>query len=370
MVHRNGPPLVLHGDSLTIPGQRVLGRDTRHWLKSVQRGHTQSISGRLCFLPVRGGPVAVSVGSRLIAHVSGVAHCGSPWSCPVCSPVIGQRRAEEIEGGLAVHVEAGGSALFVTFSGSHFLGERLAPLLAMMVSALRLTLQGRSWVELRDGLDYVGSIRAVEVTYTRNGWHPHTHAALLFGRPLSPVEIESMRSLLFRRWQSAMRRHGFRDLHPVHGVDVRPVSTAAGLGEYMAKEGSKWGVGMELARPDLKDRSSAPLQLLASFAHDGDLDALGLWLEYEGATFGKKRIVWSRGLKARLLVGPEVTDEEAATAEGVDVVLVEVVVLGDDWRLWVESGLVGELLTRIEETAALFLLMASFCGEVRRLRDG
>lgn len=370
MTQASGPGLVTHGDSLSTAAQRQDRRAGRLRLKEVQRGLTASISGRLCFLPLAAGIVAVRVGRRLIAHVSGVAHCGSPWSCPVCSPVVAAGRAEEINRGVSGHLDAGGGVLFVTFTGAHHRGDRLAPLLGVMCQALRQTLKGRPWVRLRDSLGYVGSIRVVEVTFGLNGWHPHTHALLFFDRPVTDVEALELRSHLFGRWEAFLQRRGFGELHPVHGVDVRPVGSVEELGEYMAKGGELENVGLEMARADLKDRSASPWTFLESFAEGGDVDALDRWLEYERATFGKKRLVWSNGLRDRLLGGPERSDEELATLEGEDVSLVEVRILGEDWRLWCRSGEVGELLRRIEETAALFICMALYSGDLKGLENG
>lgn len=161
---------------------------------------------------------------------------------------------------------------------------------------------------------------------------------------------------------------GYPELHPIHGLDVRPVHTLGDIGDYMAKGGEIVNIGLELARADLKDRSLSPWSMLEEFATMGDYDALLRWQEYERATRGKKRIVWSNGLRDRLLgSAPEVEDEELAQAEGEDVVLVEVYVMGEEWKLWSTAGQVGELLRRIEETAAIFIFLAGFSGNRKGL---
>jgi hypothetical protein len=277
---------------------------------------------------------------------------------------VRRQRAADVEEANREHFRRGGSALFVTFTGSHFVGESLRPLLNEMCSALGSTLRGRGWERLRDGLGYVGSIRAVEVEYGHNGWHPHTHVELLFGRALEPSEVAEFRSWLFGRWAARMAAKGFRELHPVHGLDVRPVYDVAGVGDYITKVGDGWGVGLELTQADRKSgRGVSPLRLLRDFAETGELRALELWREYERATAGRRFMRWSDGLRRELLGSvPELTDEEAATAEGLDLVLVTVEIDAESWSLWVRSGEVGGLLQRIEEVAALFLFLS---GQVR-----
>jgi hypothetical protein len=46
---------------------------------------------------------------------------------------------------------------------------------------------------MRSDIGFVGTIRTVEVTYGRNGWHPHVHAVVLNERPLE-VDQEAARS--------------------------------------------------------------------------------------------------------------------------------------------------------------------------------
>ena len=181
-------------------------------------------------------------------------------------------------------------------------------------------------------------------------------------RKLSPAEVAELRTFLFGRWQGALTLRGFGKLHPVHGLDVRPVFDSAGLSQYVAKVEGGWGIGLELARSDLKHRSVSPMQLLADWALSGDLVARALWKEYEQVTFRRRCIQWSPGLRASLLPDvEELTDEELATKEAEDERLVVVQFAHDQWNLWVRSGEVAGVLRQVEEMTALFLFLAR-CG--------
>jgi hypothetical protein len=310
----------------------------------------------------------VTVGELLIAHVSGVHRCGSVWNCPLCAPVVRQARANEIDQAAQRVLNSGGCGLFVTATGPHRIGDALAPLFDLTCQFGRHTMRGAKAKELRTRLGLIGSIRTIDITYTENGWHPHVHQLMLFMRKLDPAEVSDLRAFLFDRWQTALTRRGFAKLHPVHGLDVRPVYDSAGVAQYCAKVEDGWGIGWELARSDLKHRSVSPMQLLADWALGGDLVARALWREYEDVTFGRRCIQWTPGLRASLL--PEVeelSDEELARKEGEDEGLVTVVFDSQEWNWWVKRGEVAQVLRQVEEAAALLMFLARFGSPTREV---
>jgi hypothetical protein len=254
------------------------------------------------------------------------------------------------------HLLDGGGALFLTLTVKHCQRDELAPRLALMAGAMGRCLRGKPWERRAERHGYVGLIRAVEVTYGVNGWHPHVHALLVFERPLGGDAAADLSEWLYGRWRGICEADGFGVVTRAHGVDVQVVSDVAALGSYLAKVEGGWGAGQELARGDVKRAGSGgqkPFELLSEFAATGDTQLLALWLEYERATFGKQAIVWSRGLRARLLPDePEVSDEEAATVELGDETWYRVVVPAEVWNGLVWAGQVGELLVEVEWAAA------------------
>jgi len=340
----------------------------------LQRLITASRSSALCWYP-SSGQVAVDVGRALTAQVSGVHRCGSGWSCVVCAPVIRQRRAGDIDQGVNGWLSKGGGAEFVTLTCSHGVEDLLEPRLAAMAGALHSLLQGAAWERFKKRLGYVGSIRAIEVTWGQeNGWHPHNHVVLLFERPLTDWERQELWRWLHNRWSGVLLAKGLGSITEAHGVDVRQV-TGEVLGEYLTKVDGGWSTGLELARGDVKRGKSAgitPFELLADFAATGDLDSKRRWLEYEAATFGKRWLRWTPGLRARLL-GTEVeeTDEQLAASEGVDLALVRWMVEGAEFRQHVRRGTTGLLLDEIEEAAGLVIFLSDLLGhELQPLAAG
>lgn len=316
-------------------------------MKSRQRALTRAKSSARCWYPTE--PTAlVSVGRQLIARVSQIARCGSPWCCPLCAPVIREGRALEIDLGLNAWLAEGRGAVFVTLTTRHQRRHGLADRLDVVLSALRWCLKGRPWEKRAQALGYVGAIRAVEVTWgEENGWHPHCHAVLLFDRPLSADELADLDNWLYGRWSGVLEKRGLGSITREHGVDVRPV-TQGGIGGYLTKVEGGWSAGRELARSDVKTRSA--VELLRSFSETGESRWAALWQEFEEATRGKRAIVWSPGLRDRLLgeeEGP--TDDELAAAEGSDVTTVlKAHVHRTRWMGELKSGGMGAFLSEIE----------------------
>lgn len=356
--------LGITGNSLTPPyteqRSRQIGRSARAAAKAVQRRLTETVSSRHCWSAIASN-VNVEVGGQLVAHVSGIARCGSPWSCPMCAPVVRQRRAEEIETGMTQHLHTGGSAVLVTFTTRHHRGDPLADRLGVVAQALRHVLKGSGWTRRRDRLGYVGSIKATEITWgEKNGWHPHAHVLLLFKRELTDEERDDLELWLWGRWSKIVEDRGLGTING-HGVDVRPVRKVEDLGAYLTKVEGGWSIGHELARFDRK--RSAPMQLLERLVETGESRWANLWQEYEQATYGRLAIQWSRGLRAHLLGSEEsITDQEAAASEGLDLTLVRAWIERVAWNRAVREGEQGQVLEVIEERAALVIGLAVLSG--------
>jgi hypothetical protein len=146
------------------------------------------------------------------------------------------------------------------------------------------------------------------------------------------------------------------------------------LSGYLAKVDGGWGAGLEIARADLKSGKNGnrytPWDLLTELADTGEAWLADLWCEYDAATFGKRAIYWSPGLKKRLGV-EEVNDEELAASEGADVGLVRAYLESKSWDRGVRRGDQGDVLDGIENVAAvLFWLTDWFGHEIEPLSEG
>jgi hypothetical protein len=106
-----------------------------------------------------------------------------------------------------------------------------------------------------------------------------------------------------------------------HGFDI--VDNTEKVADYIAKWGHdpSWGDWDELARWHTKigrgrqgNEHYTPWQLLA-FADEGDTQAGELWREYALTFYRRKQLHWSVGLRKKLGMEKEVSDEEAAQKE-------------------------------------------------------
>jgi hypothetical protein len=342
-----------YGDSPTPPSTRVERRASNHQLKAHQRRLTSAVSSRLCWYAAA-TQVSIDVGAQLVAHVGGIRRCGSSWACPVCAPVIRERRAVEVDRGLQTHLERGGGALFVTLTLQHRRRDPLASRLDTISRSLDLVLKGSGWDRRRLRYGYLGAIKAVEITWGEdNGWHPHSHSVLLFERPLTEAEQADLEQWLFQRWSDLAKKKKLGKISRQHGVDLRAVTDGEGIGRYVTKVEGGWTAGHELARGDRKGNS--PLQLLRNLVATGETKWARLWTEYEHATYGKRSLRWSPGLRAHLALDEDQADEQLAASEGVDLTLLRALVDAGDWNRVVRAGATADLLEQVEQGAALIL---------------
>ncbi|MGW4041171.1 protein rep [Streptomyces sp. NPDC004778] len=274
-----------------------------------------------------GDGLAAVVVNAGVAHWSGFCSCGSIWACPVCSAKIRATRADEIARAVARHMADGGTAWMVTLTARHKKHHDLADLFDAVANGWRQLMSGRAWAGdpkrgvfgERDRLGVRGNIRSLEITYgTRNGWHPHLHVVLLLNEETGP-ELAYAIHRWDKVWRAWMKKKGYEPSKE-HGVNWSKVTTPEEAGEYIAKvQEGKGHLGNEMARGDMKAGrlgTLAPFEMLEYLRVTGDAAVVPVWHEYEKATFRRRAITWSRGLRAQLLDDePELTDEEVAAEE-------------------------------------------------------
>lgn len=253
-----------------------------------------------------------------VAHYSGLQTCGSVWSCPSCAAKIRQSRADELETAIESWLANGGGIEFVTLTVPHGLGDDLGQLFDLVADGWRKGLLSGRWAKgIRRSWKIPAWVRTIEVTYGKHGWHPHIHALLFTKTPWDGRQRAARGRRLFDKWADFVRK--------TRGVECsadafRIVGGGAGAGAYIAKlqEGSRWSLGVEFMRGDLKTArgsSVTPFEFIAP-AHDGEAWALHRWWEWEEVTRGRRCMSWSVGARKVLgLVEDEQTDDELAAEE-------------------------------------------------------
>jgi hypothetical protein len=250
----------------------------------------------------------------------------------VCSAKIREGRAREIEDGVSRHIAAGGGVAFLTVTVPHDAGMALADVWATMQAAWSATWAGKGAQSIRRDLAIVGIIRTVEVTYGRHGWHPHVHALVLTEAPLEVADEAALFLFTLTRWRRYVAAQGWPQPSATVGLDYERVALVNGstaLGRYLTKirvedesfslKQAGWHVGRELARADAKRArikgGMSPFQLAAHATETGEVWAVRAWQEWEQGSKGRRAIMWSPGLRARLELDQEATDDELAAEE-------------------------------------------------------
>jgi hypothetical protein len=145
-------------------------------------------------------------------------------------------------------------------------------------------------------------------------------------------------------WQSACVSVGLQ-MPNEHGVDIAVGNLK--VGEYV----SKWGLESEMTKSMIKrgsNESSTPWDILGAFAVTGDEDYADLFREYANCFRGRHQLEWSKGLRDRLGLGVEKSDEEIA-AERIENCAVVCFIGRSDWK----HILRHELRAQVLEAATL-----------------
>jgi hypothetical protein len=274
------------------------------------------------------------------------------------------RRSIEVAQAVEYWQELGHSVVFPTLTLPHAFGDALGPRLSLICQALGLCHKGKGWSARRAALGYVGAVRAPEVTDGPNGWHAHLHALLFVEGTVDESAVDGYRQWLYGRWGHVVSSAGFGDINS-HGLDVKVTGRSSGrLGEYLQVIEGGWSMGAELTQSTSK-RSRTAVDSLRLFAQTGDLSGRARWSEWEAATAGKSSLRFSAGLRGVVLPEVlEVTDVEAASAEGLGRWLLKAWVEGEDWIRMLKSGESGDALRELVEVAFVLVMMTEMAGLV------
>ncbi len=271
------------------------------------------------------------------AHFGGLQTCGSVWDCSVCAPKISERRrVDEVVPAMQAWESQGGQVLLLTLTHPHQKIDVLADLLQCEQQAMRRFTGSRAISKLNKSIGFKGSIRAWEVTFGENGFHPHFHLLLFVDAGLDLDVIEYQ---FYKLWVNACRLAKLPIPGINHGVKLHDGSQAQ---NYVSK--GCWGLDREITKGHLKKSKNgrSPVDLLRSYCFDDDKQAGALFVEYSKAFHGRRQLQWSPGLKAYFGIGEKSDDLIAAEQDDKASVLGEI-----DWPTWqlvLKSELRGEIL--------------------------
>lgn len=341
----------------------------KYALQSAAKELAPGTRVRICMTSIVPGHDGVEVWhspTRQKAYYKGLARCGMIWVCPLCASTITERRRDELSKLLGQTEE-----IFITldnkveriitarkwnvglatFTLAHKRGVSLQDTLSKLSGAYRRVTTGRWFADFKRSHSVIGTIRALEVTYGENGWHPHIHTILVRQSANTPRSTADIELDLMFRWDDAVHSVGAK-ADKIHGVDYRAGDTSAI--EYISKMGqnvvgstARWNVVSELVKYPVKRGRKGNLtlwDLLAEYMA-GDVKAGELWIEAQAALKGKRHMVPSRGLYKALGTPESALDDimlaqEPASAS--DALLARLTV--NEWRTIIRKNMRGQLL--------------------------
>lgn len=326
--------------------------------------------GRVSVTETGGVGVRVTPGDSggNVGGFSGLASCGSVWSCPRCAGKILAHRQTELASALHRHTSDGGQLAMLTLTLRHDKSQSLRELWDLLAACWRSVTSGKGWemIKARYGAPIIEQdrygqlrvgglldwVRITEATHGSNGWHVHLHVGLILPASATPSSADDLGAEIFARWRRAVERRGYRTPTHRHGFDVRFAGSDSetALADYFTK--ATWDhtqLAAEMTRGDWKSGKAggrSPFQILRGAWADGDADDLDLWHEWERVSKGRRQIGWSKGARERLCELPEVTDEEIAERDegGSDVLMLT----REDWRYVARNDWRAHVLELIE----------------------
>jgi hypothetical protein len=289
------------------------------------------------------------------AYFGGLMTCGSVWQCPLCAQRISEHRRAELERGV---LNWTGGIFMVTYTASHKLHTPLKEILETVKEGARSFKSGEKFQTIKNAAALRGTVKALEVTYGANGWHPHIHEIWFVDVPLNKIELDVVEMALRKHWQQVLGRKGW--LASIeHGIKVS--DDKFDLARYVAKFGhepkmtmdqwkNQWSLVKEVTKQVVKKSRTregrTPTQLLVDYIQD-DFEAGERWREYALTFKGSKQLTWSNGLRDLLKIGEEVGDAEITDELPEDTLIYATFSL-DQWKAILRHDARAEILHRAE----------------------
>ena len=199
-------------------------------------------------------------GGSTVARVAGVRTCGSVWACPVCATVAADERSEALARVVARRWHDGWRVAHVVLTVRHTASHSLEAVFGGLAQAWRHLVSHRRIKKLLKGVDWH---RGIEITWGKNGWHPHVHVLLLFPPGRDPYVLEGP---LWEAWRDAVQYVGW--LPSSRGGYVYQVPQEEADVVQVARYQEKWGVAREASGGPQKGGKGglSPWQILEAAA--------------------------------------------------------------------------------------------------------
>jgi hypothetical protein len=308
----------------------------------------------------------------LRAHYFGLQTCGSVWVCPVCASYISEARCKQVQESIENwrNRSVCNSVIMVTWTTPHYLHQKLEDVLELQDSAIKnmknqreRTKKFKTYKSIMSEMCAIGSYTGREVTFGRNGWHPHRHE-LFFVPVASERNLKVWRIELTLAFMTACEKVGLeiKDLGAFfkRGVCISQVNEDDGytrIAKYLTTvEGKNWTAAQELTKGNCKGGKNGnitPFGMLNAVMEGSIHSRLYSYKfhEYALAMHGKKQFFPTPGL-AKFLRVDHKTDQEIVedSLQGVDYAKLDL----EDWEMILNMNIRGEVLSMTEKSPEEF----------------
>jgi hypothetical protein len=242
--------------------------------------------------------------TRKKAHFGNVIRCGSVWTCAYCAAKITEKRRVEMQAGTEVwKTKFNGSLLLLTTTNSHHASHALKFQKEGQKKAMKYFFGDRKGRDLFAQLGKKHHITNYEVTYGKNGWHPHHHTLLFIDVMQIGQRYVDIVTALKKHWINCCLKAGLPAPDMEHGLDIKN-------GLYASQYVSKWGLEHEMTKGHVKkgkEGGLTPFDLLKMSYEDKD--AGKLFQEFAISFKGSRQLSWTKDLK-KILGLMDKTDEQ------------------------------------------------------------
>lgn len=336
------PQEVPKGTDSTNNVERYAFRDA---LRPAQIGKQQQCCGRTAV-----GPVYIGAGWQ-----RGLCTCKGVHCCPVCSAALRARRTLEIEQSIKWWSGQGGGVSMLTLTLRHSYGDDLERLRRGICQCFRELWTGREGRALRAQFSHF--VRAFDITWGANGWHPHLHALIYADEKPTEEWLDAVRA----RWCELVQRWIGLSATPRRDEVGVSLTHKPSRATYLLK------LGLELTQITSKEAFGSHLHpwQIAQLAveemqqgiHDGKFRAL--WRSWCKKMKGARHLTWSRGLRDAVELPAEAESDEEAddpVEKKLDPWLV--ILQGQDWAVLRAYGLTSSELMRLSVRGQPFVVEA------------
>ncbi len=302
------------------------------------------------------------------SRFAGIMQCGSGWTCPVCTLKIAEARRRELKAALAKQVAAGGKVQLLTLTFPHEFDMPLAELMAKFDKARQRFKNSRTYKRISTAAGRLGNVASLEVTYGRNGWHPHLHELIFCERSIQGESeklperdgftlLQGEALELASQWCKSLIASGLGSQGQIsdmmeHALDLRGGEWAAAYITAFGEE-EDWGMSSEVigSGKDANAGNVTPFGLLRLSIKGEEIRAGNEWVnpaekfkEFADAFHGKRLLSWSRGLRAHFGMDEEADNAKEKMLEALAPEEFVATMTPEDWKLILTRDARVELL--------------------------